>query len=493
MKCIRIGAAILALSLSFTMTSCFAWVSNTARGLNNKIFGEPDFVDSTVVMVPEYDTVEIPETKIISDTLIDADNVTELTTEEIQLARELVELEGDLEFYYFNDDKCSVVYNEKNAWIFDYELSRVTPVVDLEKMLATADKTGRGSEYFRDVTISYEFSMNSDIQLKIDYTVRSNTADAEYKVYGFYMVHPDSLDRWGREQGSFYGYFLTDITYPGCDEPVTITDLADFAKLGVTEDDYMFDAARAFIENDVETLEEYTGVAKGTLSVWEGVKVTDYTITRLDPTSVWTNTLRIVATIEGSNIERYPDGQYIIMLKDGLGVEFDITSVYDSTVDTLETYNNAERWAYDFASSYGAWYDLDKLTPADPAYSHYLLDYFYYIDRKNGITREFTGEHYKEYCEKYFGYTDLTGNEYAGQGEIRHDGHGGVTMLCDVKTTLAASGIHFIEVTYYADPLRSVVALVRRLVLVEADDGEFLIDRIEDVLTTEYGSFGWSV
>lgn len=486
----RLGAAILALALPLSMTSCMTWVSNTARGLNNKIFGEPDFVDSTVKKIPEYDTAQIPN---VFDTLADTTGAVELTAESMETARELMELEGDLEFYDFNDGKCTVVYNNKSAWVFDYELSRVTPVVNLDTMLAEADKTGRGSEYFRDVTVKYSFSMNSDIQLKLDFTVRSNTADAEYTVYGFYMVHPDSFERWGHERGSFYGYYLTDITYPGSDEPVTITNLADFSKLGVTADDYMFDAARAFIENDVKTLEKYTGVKEGTLSIWEGVTVSDYTLTRLDPTSTWTNDLRIIATIGGSNIERYPDGQYVILVKDGMGVDFEISPVSASSAIELPAYTAAEKWAYDFASSYGAWYDLDKLTPADPSFAHCLLDYFYYIDRQKGITREFTGEHYREYSEKYFGFTDFTGNEYASLGDIRHDGHGGVTKICDVKTALAASGVHNIEVTYYADPLRSVVASVRRLVLVEIGDGEFRIDRIESVIETEYPSYGWSV
>lgn len=492
MNRIRLTAAVLALSLPFSLTSCFAWVSNTARGLNDKLFGTPDFVDSTMVVAHHDDSELQPDTMSAEAILFDTTEATEMTTAEMKQAKELIELSGELEFYNFNNDNCAVVYSEKGAWIFDYALSRVTPIVDFEEMLATADKTGRGREFFEDVSIEYEFYMNSDIQLRVTYNVKSNTSEASFSVYGFYMVHPDSYERWGWEQGSFYGYYLNDIYYPGVAEPVTVDDIADFEGLGVSQDGYVYTAARAFIENDIEELETQLGLDDGTLSSWKGVTVSDYTVTNVDPTGRSANTLRIVGTLANSKIERYPDGRYIIEVKDGLGAEFSIHAVSDENYETESSYTDAEVWAYEWAASYGGWRDIDKMVPTDPTFAHQMLDFFLYIDRVKGINGDFTREKYFEYSEKYFGFKDFS-NDYTVYDTIRHDGHGGATMLCEVETVTSASGVHIIDVFYFADPLRSVVSRQNRVTLVETGDGEFKIDRVESVVSTEYRIFGWSV
>ncbi len=475
---------LLAAVLMFTMTSCTPWMSGKITDLRERLFGynPPDFVDSTVKVIdksPKDTNNPVPDTGIPENSI------------EGEIDTLFSELSVDHEVYRFDSDNCAVVYDEKEAYIFDFTAERVTPITDIEEMYAVADPTGRGRAYFDDYRIEYEFSEDEN-QLHIFCKVLSNTEDAYFSVYGFYSLKgriysgtgiPDIPNR------SFRGFDRAELNYPGCDEPFTVTSLDDYKKLGLYEDQYLLICTRAFIENDIATLEECMGVEEGLLSVWEGVTVSDYTLTNPYPHLNGAYTLRMIANISGSQMERYPDGQYVITISEGLGVEMEIVPVTASSVAGVMS--DVEKWVYMFAASYGGWYSEDMLDPENPAFAHHLLDFFGYINRMKGINGTLTGAEYKAYSEKYFGFTDFE-NEYTSEGQIEHYGHGGVGQICEVKTLSSASGIHIIEVTYFADPMRSVVALEKRFTAVELGDGEYRIDRIETVFESDHRIYGWS-
>lgn len=475
---------LLAVMLMFAMTSCTPWMSGKITDLRERVFGynPPDFVDSTVKVI---DKSPKDTNNPVSDTGIPENSV------ESEIDTLFSELSEDHEIYRFNNDNCAVLYNEKDAYILDFTAERITPVTDIEEMYAAADPTGRGREYFNDYRIEYEFS-ERETQLHLFFTVYSNTEEAYFSVYGYYYLNgriysgtgiPDIKNR------SFVGFYKTTVSYPGCDEPFTVTSLDDYAKLGLYEDQYLLICTRAFIENDIATLEECMGVEDGLLSVWEGVAVSDYTLTNPYPNLPGAYTLRMIANISGSQMERYPDGQYIITIFEGLGVEMEIVPVTASSVAGVMS--DVEKWVYMFAESYGGWYGEDMLNPENRDFAHHMLDFFGYINRMKGISDTLTGEEYKAYSEKYLGFTDFE-NEYTSEGQIEHYGHGGVGQICEVKTLSSASGVHIIEVTYFADPMRSVVALVKRFTAVELGDGEYRIDLIETVFETNHHIYGWS-
>ncbi len=480
----RIFTLLLLAAVSVSLSSCFVWSTKISDNIPIKeMLGieQPDFVDSVEKVIPN---TPVDESGVAADTLMPEDEETSLTVD-----KRFAEEAKKKNVYRFNGGECAVVYDENGADIYDFVDLKVVPITDFNSMYTAADIYRRSRQYFEDYRIEYEFEQLTN-DFMINFTVYSNTCDAYFKVYGFYTTDERFFEVNNLKGRGFRGYYKTEISYSGVDEPITITDLSDYGNPGVTGDNYIFARVKAFLETDVQALEELFYLESGTLSVWEGLEITDYTITIPTPEPYGPYEFRIIATFKNSNVERYPDGQYIITVTDGIDVGFDITPVHSSSVKTV--YTEAEKWAHEWASHYGGWCPLEFMTPTNEIYAHHLLDFFGYIKRTNGAIEETTGEQYKEWCEKYFGFTDFE-NEYTASGVIDHGGHGLNTNVCEVETVSEASGIHIIEITYFADQLRSVEALKRRVTLVELGDGGYRIENVENIYETDLNFYGWAL
>ncbi|MBQ2765700.1 MAG: hypothetical protein IJF48_01770 [Clostridia bacterium] len=451
MKPIKITAACMIVVLAFTATSCSWWFDTPFEFVR-----ETDFYDS-VVKSPQEDMISA--------------------------------LGEDLQFYNMEHEDCTVAYNEKNAWMVDFRINKTTPLVDIEAILADADPTGRGTEYFQDVSVTYEFIENMDKELRIVFTVTSNTADAQIKVYGYYTLFEEGEFNLSYKRGDFRGYYVESTVYPGSDEPIGIYDISDYARLGISDDmyseSYIIRIAKAIVENDVEALEGIWYLKDGILSDWEGMVISEYELIRENPTARYLDRLILKITISESNVERYPAGNYVVTISDGIGVNVDI--VRADEVDTVDQMTEAEEWLYTFVAHYGGAHDVNT-----NGISHSLIDYYFHTLRLS--EREPKYEDFVRFMDVCFDYQVKDGDVTRAEIE-QHGGHGLATSLCEVETITSSNGIHKIKATYFADPMRSVIGRIDEYTLVETGHEiyKYRFESAECTYDSGYMLYGWSV
>ncbi len=450
MKFTKIIAASLITALALTATSC-SWWFDTPFELGR----ETDFYD-TVVKSPQEDMINT--------------------------------LGENLQFYEMEHEDCIVAYNEENAWMVDFRINKTTPLVDMNAILADGDPTGRGAEYFRDVSLTYEFIENTDKELRIVFTVTSNTADAKIKVYGYYTLFEEGEFNLSYKRGDFRGYYVESTVYPGSDEPIGIYDISDYARLGISDDmyseSYIIKIAKAIIGNDVEALEGIWYLEDGILSDWDGMVISEYELIRENPTTRYLDRLILKITISESNVERYPAGNYVVTISDGIDVNVDIVCADEA--DTADKMTEAEEWLYTFVSHYGEARDVNP-----SGISHALIDYYFHTLRLS--EREAQYEDFVRFMDVCFDYQVKDGDVTRAEIE-QHGGHGLGTSLCEVEAITSSSGIHKIKATYFADPMKSVVAATEEFTLVETGDGiyKFRFESAECTYNSGLRLYGWS-
>ena len=447
MKPIKITAVCLIAVLAFTATSCSWWFETPFD------FGrETDFYD-TVVKSPQEDMISA--------------------------------LGEDLQFYNMEHEDCTVAYNEKNAWMVDFRINKTTPLVDIEAILADADPTGRGTEYFQDVSVTYEFEEITDMSLKITFTVTSNTTNAEIKVYGFYTLFEEGEYNFAHKRGDFRGYYTESTVYPGSDEPIGVYDISDYARLGISADNRLYKIAKAIVENDVSALEEYCYLEVGVLSDWDGMTISEYELIRENPTSPQFYELILKANITESNLELYPVGEYVIKISEGIDIEVDITPA-DKVGMTYEL-TEAAQWLYPVAYHFGG-----ASTVTSETVSHSMIDYYLYFTRISELTPTYEG--FMEFYNVCFGRKIKNGEVTRVEVE-EHGGHGFGSNPCDIEEIVSSDGMHRLKVTYYADPMRSVIGRIDEYTLVETGHEiyKYRFESAECTYDSGYMLYGWSV
>ncbi len=465
MKHIKFLSAVTALTVTLSAASC-----SLIRNSN-----DPYFV--------EIHTTDNAETTDVLDLLLPPGDtgtgIPSVNSDAISVLGE------NLQTYHCKDDFCAVVYNESGAWMFDQKSIKVTPLVSLDAMLAAADPSGRGAEYFKDITVSYEFIERDDIELMINFNVTSNTSDAYFKVYAFYTLH-DANEYFGDfKRGDFRGYYIDTTVYPGCSDPISIYDISDYAKLGIYEDNWLFMAAKALVENDVHALEGHYFLEAGTLSDWEGMVISDYEIIRENPVSPYLDSLTLKINIAESNVERYPTGEYVVTLCEGPDLNIDIIPAQQVGTEYILT--EAATWLYPLATHFGGF-----VTANADSVSHSLIETYLYLTRMAGTEPSY--EEFIRFSEECIGIIIKTGD--VSRAEIEsHDGHGFGTSLCEIKGGIPEDGVCRVTVTYFADPMKSVPVYVDEYELIKIGDGicKYKIQSAKRTTYNDYKVCGWSV
>ena len=465
MKRIKFTACLLALVLPLTLASCSWWFTTPNEngrlpddiGASANTDGNPSDDDYEMTGIPDINSIDkLPE---------------------------------GFEFFKAPDESCVVAYKDKSVLVFDYMLGEVTPLVNFEAMIEVADPIKRAREYFTDVTLDVECEMRNEREIKISFIVTSNTHEASYRVYSFYTVENYGSGNYPR--GTVRGYYTVGKTvYPGSDDPVVITDIEDWNKLGGEEyeDDWLYKNVKAFLECDATALEEATYSQKGTLTPWESVKISDYKIMRENPTSIHFDAVTLIVNITESGIERYPVGEYKVVIADGPGDNFMITPT--DAVPDMHNPSAHELFVRNWVTRFGGWYPVDSQTLENPGYAHQITD-LYLWSGYNG-ENEVKFEDFVEFCKEYFGYEDA--EKYVARGDVEnHGGHGGSTALCDVKLEASSGNTYIYTATFFADQLKTTVAYVHIITVVAEDSENYRIADVECVVDNGFLVFSWSI
>lgn len=458
MKHIKFTACLILLVLPLTLASCSWWFTTPIE--DDRLPDEVDTPDST------------------------PDDYTEVTG--IPDINSIDKLGEGFERFSTPDGSCVVTYNKKTAFVFDYMLGEVTPLVDFEAMIDVADPIERAREYFTDVTLDVECKMNNEREIMISFTVTSNTHDASFSVNSFYTVENYGSGNYPR--GTVRGYYATgNIVYPGYQEAIVITDIEDWDKFGVEvqEDDWLYRSVKAFLESDVAVLEEVTNSQKGTLAPWGNVKISDYKIIRENPTSVYLDSVTLIVNISESGIERYPAGEYRVIVADGPGENFSIFSTV--SVPDMHNPTSNELFIRDWVTRFGGWYPVDSQTLENPGYAHQIIDFYLYTENN-----EAKFENFAEFCEDYFGYENA--EKYVSREDVEnHGGHGGSSALCEVTVEASSGNMYVYTVTFFADQLKTTVARVNRIFVVAENGDDFRITKVECIVSSEYDAYHWGI
>lgn len=461
MKRIKFIACLLALLLPLTLASCSWW------------FTTPNEPDS------QPDTIDTPDSN--------PDGFTEVTG--IPDINSIDKLGEGFERFTTPDNSCVVAYNKKHAFVFDYMLGEVTPLVDFEAMLDVADPIERAGEYFTDVTLDVECKMNNEREIMISFIVTSNTHEASYRVFSYYTVENYGSGNYPR--GAVRGYYTVgNIVYPGSDEPVVITNIEDWANLGEEPqaDNWLYKNVKAFLECDASALEEATYSQKGTLAPWESVKISDYKIIRENPTSIHFDAVTLIVNITESGIERYPVGEYKVVIYDGPGDNFVITPT--NAVPDMHNPSTHENFVRLWVTRFGGWYPVDSQTLENPGYAHQMIDLYLYIAYSGNEEIEF--EDFAQFCEDYFGYEYA--EKYVARDDVEnHGGHGGSSALCDVEFEASSGNTYIYTVTFFADQLKTTVAYVHRITVVVEDIDDFRVSKVECIVNNGFLVSSWSM
>jgi len=358
--------------------------------------------------------------------------------------RDFTELDGDLSFYRFDNGNAAAVWNNKNVWVFDFELEKITPVFDHESALAAIDFRGEGAKYFDDFTLTLEFSENADYELRMSYTVMSTTDDARYTAYSYYTLN----SFWGTTRGDVRGYFAESISYPGSDEAVTITDVADREKLFVAEDNYLFDRVAALVTQDTAALEGSLSLSDGTLESWKNVKISDYTITREDFSEEFAPSLYGTMNITESDVYNLPAGNYSFEVYDGPGPGITLTSL-DRNEEPREL-SDAEAWLEPWVTNHAGQHHTDDENIDTEKLSFHLVCFYLrrcYLENKAESYDDFL-----LFCSEVFGIEDIW--KYVRREDVEnHGGHGGTSILSEIVSCETDGDKHVITVNYFAEPM----------------------------------------
>ena len=466
----KIFAVSLTLAVLMTLTSCSLFVTKI----------DPERLP--------LDSVKLPD-KVDTEPLDDFSDMTGLP--DVNSA-EMGRLGENLQFYHTPDDTCVIVYNDQNAWAFDYELQKVTPLIDFDAMLAVADPTGRGAEYFGDVTLSVGCETVAEREIRIVLTVKSNTHDAEYSVSVYYVLN-DEITPY--ERGDVRGYFkFSDTVYPGSDTSITITDIKNWAELGESQEDYeerwIYRLSKAFLELDIQTLEEIMNVEDGTLDSWKDAVISDYTIIRRNPINSYFDEVTIRFTLAEGSIGRWHsdwmDGQYEVTIYDGPGQYMSISPVNGTDTDIEPT--GAEAFVTQWVSHRGGWYPIGDQVVENSGYMHHLVDF--YLSLSDFQIADY--EEFVEFCESTFGLENV--RSYVARDEVEnHGGHGGNTALCDVKLEAQSGNDYIFEVTFWADVTETVAAKYYEISVTDKGDGNYEITKVECTLDNGFGVYAWGM
>lgn len=420
--------------------------------------------------------IELSEQTAITDN-IDSELVPE--TDENAPPVSITELPENVSVYYFCDGQAAVIYSDKYAWVFDFAENRVVPIVDLEAMLAVFDPSNRAEEYFRDTALSLKFT-EYDRELHISMTITSNTHDAACTFACYYCADPLSFQERGLR-----GYYLTSAYYPGSDEPHTVDSTERLYELGLTEEMSFYKTVCAIMNSDVNALEEALYLEKGVLASWEGIEITNCTVTRENMTHAWIDELIIDLTVAKSPLERLPVGDYRVRVSEGLFTDLEFKSKNSSDAEVV--LNEAEEWLLPYVESFGGAWKPEEQTPEGGAYVHNLMDLF--LMSVSWDEDLITVDGFVEFCRLHFGIEDIS--VYINEDELlKHGGHGLYTYLCEIVNDYTASGIHFITVDFFADPMKTVVAFTQEYVLTETD-GSYRLDEVRRTYDSGLPAFGW--
>ncbi len=403
-------------------------------------------------------------------------------------------LGGGLQFYHATTGDCVVVYNDTGAWVFDYMLREVTPLVDYDAMLAVADPTGRGAEYFGDVTLSVGCETIEDREIRVVLTVKSNTHDAKYGVAVYYTLN-EPIYMYSR--GDVRGYYRDfAIYYPGYDEPVVIDDIADWGRLHSYTDgsDYkehwLYQTVNSFLTLDIESLEAAMGVASGTLKSWEDAVISDYKIIRYDVDALYFSEVYVEFTLAEGSLGRWHsdwnDGRYQVTVNDGPGQFMRILPVGEAEQepDAFASKSFVETWV----SHRGGWYPIEEQVVENGGYMHHLIDL--YLGLNNFENADY--EEFIEFCESTFGLENVA--DFVARDEVEnHGGHGGSTALCDGELVASSGNDYVFEVTFWADVTETVTARYYEIHLTDRGDGEYTVERVECTLNNGFEVYTWSM
>lgn len=386
----------------------------------------------------------------------------------------------DAERCTFANGEAELVYTDSEAWIVDHVKSETVSVINIDAMLALADPAGRAGEYFNDYQIKLEHSEN-ERSLWMAIQVTSTTHDAAMKLSCYYLYNPRPTAKRGFEGE----YHLMSIHYPGCDEPYTVDSFDRLSELGVTEQSEYYAPVRAFLSCDFSTFEKELYLDEGTLASWDGVVISDYTITRTNMTSPGVSGLMLDITVSESPLERLPAGEYTVAVDTGLFVDFDINP---KGGDTPRELSDVERYIYTYASSFGGSFEPEYQNEQSEVWMHCLLDL--YLGTSPHDPDKITYDGFRDFCKYGFGVEDAS--EYYTEDEVlNHGGHGLGTNLCKVRGDFTASGIHFVTVDYFAEPMETVVAFTHEFVVTESN-GYYRLDEVRRTYDSGLHPFGWS-
>lgn len=412
--------------------------------------------------VLDYFLVKDIETDLDSSVdVIEGDESVDTTGYEDEILDRLPEsVDGNaLGYIEASDGNVIIAYNDKEAWLFDFVSDKVIPIVDTEKMLAAADIAGRSGDYFKgDLTVTPSVNYDKINTVKVDFDVKS--AEGEYRVYAYYYC----------DRGFFSDYYYDSISFPGSEGGVTIDDLADFEKLHIPEDNYLFRIAKAIVENDVAALCEIHYLDEKILESWKGMEISEYTLTRLE-FAPYVEELLLHVKIEKSNNERLTPGTYTLTLYEGphtyeLGF---VSEENPRPVVESEAVNWISRWLHGGGGNNPDW---PYTNPDD--YTHSLLDFMIaHIDHDLSTS---SAEEFREFCEKHFTVPPMqVSDEYV----TNHGGHGGSHSRLSVTDERVIGDAHIITVEYYADPMNTVVARRMEFTLTDNGDGTYKLVKWE--------------
>lgn len=437
------------------------------------------FFGTTFVSKIETAPPEIANQKEMMESMEAAkNNVPDTLPESVDVETTASEWEfpDDAERHVFANGECELVYTDSEAWVVDYVMNDVVPIVDIEAMLAIADPADRAGKYFNGYQIKLEYSEN-ERSLWMAIEVTSTTHDAVMKLSCYYLYNPRPTAKRGFEGE----YHLMSIRYPGCDEPYTVDSIDRLSELGVTEQSEYYGPVRAFLSCDFAAFEKELYLDEGTLDSWDGVVISDYSITRTDMTSPGVSGLTLDITVSESGLELLPVGEYTVKVDTGLFVDFDIKP---KGGDTPRELSEVERYIYSYASSFGGSFEPEYQNGQSEVWMHCLLDFY------GGVYNGGTYEGFIDFCKYAFNVSD-TSKYYSEDDFYNHGGHGLGTNLCKVRGDFTASGIHFITVDYFADPMETVIAFTHEFVVTEAD-GYYRLDEVRRTYDSGMRPFGWS-
>jgi len=387
--------------------------------------------------------------------------------------RDFTELDGDLSFYRFDNGNAAVVWNDKNVWVFDFELERVTPVFDHASALADSDYREEGAKYFDDFTLSLEFFENADYELRIIYNVTSKTADASYTAYSYYTLNSPS----GTPRGDVRGYYKQSITYPGYDTPITVKDVNDISLLLGDENNYLLKFAVSLCTADREGMAEAIGIQSGALLGWETVKIADYAISRSDfSRDEDITSLEVYLNISESGLDNLSAGRYNVSVNEGATYPDIVFENLDTPEADGTLVEPVIEWLLPWLEHHGigCFYNENPYHSQDKVHS--FIDYYLSLCRIYDKTP--TLEDFHNFMDNTFGSNSFRG--YVTRDMVEnHGGHGFTHASCNIISIEKTDSTYRITAEYYSDPMNTVVAWRVEYVLTELDEGYRIVSAIQ--------------